>query len=244
MAAPTLKLTAKVDDHELRNLIVRLARAWGVSIKETSRRTLGGMIRDALALTPPASARRQGKDAQRQGELAILRDLNRMGFEPVVLKGERKITTVFGQLLKTPIMVKTKENPKFADPVAFHARRLRRKHGGQVTRGGKQAFYVDVSKFKALLSKLFKEVGRLASGWVQAAAELNITAAAWIKRHGGARGTSVQVIESDTRYGLRVVNHFPDSAGNEAAEMERRIEIFKQRARNDLIKQLKYKLKR
>lgn len=240
MAQEGIRIVVKnVNDRQLQSAIVQMSRATGRTVKEETRTALKGMVRDALAYTPPASSSNTGKDAEKAGRAAIARDLRAMGFAPRVLKGHRTITMAFGHPIK-PVTVPTKENPKFVDPDAFHDARLGSKHGGKVTRGGAQAFYVSKQKFNAMITRLFNEIGRLASGWVAAADELGVPVPAWIARHGGGRGTNVQVVEDENKITLRVVNHFPDNASGEAAEMIRRIAFLKTAAIGRLKRQLPY----
>lgn len=230
-----------IHDEQLHRTIVEKSRVCGTTVKEETRTVFKGIVRDAIAYTPPGSAGAQGKDAQRSGEAAINRDLNRMGFAPVTIKGKRTITQAWGRPI-APVTVPTKENPRFADPDAFHLARLASKHGGRVTRGGAQAFYVDRRKFAAMQKRLFAEVGKLASGWVRAAQQLGVPVPAWISRHGTGRGSDLQVVETPDTISLRVVNYFPDQAP--ADEMARRITALKGYALERLKRQMPYLLKK
>jgi hypothetical protein len=84
----------------------------------------------------------------------------------------------------------------------------------------------------------------LASGWINAANQLGVPVAAWISRHGGGRGSNIDIQETDERITMRVVNHFPDTAESEAAEMIRRIATLKTYAIGRLKRQLPFLLKR
>jgi hypothetical protein len=244
MPAPSIQLKViEIRDAELQRHIVQVARAAGKTVKEETRTVFKGMVRDAIIYTPPASQGARGKSAQRQGEAAISRDLKRMGFAPIQLKGYRTITQAFGRPIK-PVRVKTKENPKFAEPDVFHLARLAAKSGGKVSRGRAQAFYVSKARFNAMVRRLYAEVGRLASGWINAANQLGVPVAAWISRHGGGRGSNIDIQETDERITMRVVNHFPDTAESEAAEMIRRIATLKTYAIGRLKRQLPFLLKR
>jgi hypothetical protein len=197
------------------------------------------LVRVALDLTPPGSQTNSGKSAQRAGEAAIVRDVGRMGFVPVEIKGQRKLTHVFGHPLASPIYVPTKENPAFADPAAFRKARLLSKHGGNVTRGRAQAFYVARRKLTPLIKQWQGEVGRLASGWANAAKELGVAVPAWIARwaHLG-RGTQVIASGSGSKLSLEVVNHFPAGAEDIAADVDRRLPYFISYVERSLARQL------
>lgn len=244
MPAPAVSFHVRVDDRLLNENIARMARAAGETVKERTRTTFKGMVKDALAYTPPGSQKAQGKDAQRVGQASISRDLFRMGFTPVEIKGHRTITKAFGHPIE-PVTVSTKENPKFAEPDIFHAARMQSKHGGRVTRGGRQGFYVDRRKFKRMQTRLFAEIGKLASGWAPAADSLGVNVPAWIRRHvGSGRGSQVQLVETEAKLSMRVVNHFPETAGAEASQMQRLIDTFiRPAAIGRLKRDLEYRLK-
>jgi hypothetical protein len=237
-------LTAQLVDTGLSRHIEDFAAATNRTVPDVSRQAMKGMVRYAIDLTPPATGG-ANKAAQRAGERTITRDLGLMGFEPVTLKGHRDIKVVFGHVLAHPVRVKTKENPKFADPEAFRRSRLSSLHGGRPTRGGKQAFYVARSKFNAMQKRLFAEVGRLASGWVPAARELGVSVPAWIARHGGAdRGTTVEQVSEGSKLSLRVTNHFPDTVPNKIYDDTlRRIEAIKGYVANGFRRQLEARMK-
>jgi len=222
--------------------IREFSAATGKPVAQVAREALKSLVKYALQNTPPASAGVQGKAAQRAGENAVLRDLGRMGFTPVPIKGFRVITQVYGRPLQSPIRVPTQLNPKFEDPEGFHRQRLiaaghRR---GAVSRGGTQAFYVDQNKFTPLRKKLLAKVGALSSGWAAAAKELGVPVPAWLARHAGlGRGTTVQTSIDGPRITVKVINHFPIGAEDTAAETERRIALFKTYVANNFARQLK-----
>lgn len=245
MTLPTMRIVVRsVNDSVLQDNIVRMSRATGRTVKEETRTVFKGMVRDAIIYTPPAGGKATGKDAQRQGEFAIVRDLKLMGFAPRPLKGHRTITKAWGRPI-TPVSVPTKENPKFAAPDAFHLQRLLAKtRGGKPSRGRAQAYYVSSAKLLAMVKRLYAQVGEMASGWVKAAVQLGVPVPAWIARHSGARGTEVQIIETEQKITMRVVNHFPENAVAEAAEMRRRIDTLKRYAIGRLKRQLPFLLRK
>jgi hypothetical protein len=237
-------LTAQLVDTGLAQHIEDFAAATNRTVPDITRQAMKGMVRYAIDLTPPAGSGRSGKEAQRVGELAITRDLGLMGFAPVTLKGFREIKVVYGHVLVHPVRVKTKENPKFADPEAHRRARLSSLHSGRATRGGKQAFYVDRRKFQPMLKRLLAEVGRVASGWVPAARELGVPVPAWIARHGGSdRGTTVEQVSEGSKLSLRVTNHFPEGAGKVYEDTLRHIDSIKGYVANDFRRQLEAKMK-
>jgi hypothetical protein len=102
---------------------------------------------------------------------------------------------------------------------------------------------VSRSKFTSMANRLKKQVGRLASGWVNAAQQLGVPAPFWILRHGGGRGSQVQIVETAGKIRMRVVNHFPDTAGEEAAGIIRRIARLKEFAIGRMKRNLAFRLK-
>lgn len=242
-AAPAIRIVVRnYNDTLLQRNISQMSAATGRTVKEETRTVFKGMVRDAIIYTPPASADSTGHNAKKQGERAIARDLRRMGFNPVVLKGHRTITQAFGRPI-SPVTIPTRENPKFAEPDAFHLLRLQAKRGGRVSRGGKQAYYVSKARFNAMVKRLYLEVGHLASGWLRAARQLGVAVPAWIARFDGSRGTEVHIVETTHKLSMVVVNHFPDTAASEAREMIRRLALLKKYAINRLKRQLPYVLK-
>ena len=220
MAAPVISL--KVELSELNNKINRFAVATGRTREDIAQQAMRGMVRYALDYTPPGSQKATGKAAQRSGEGAIDRDLKRMGFRPVDLKGTRT------------------ENPLFADPDSYHHTWIAGTALG--SRPG-TLFFVSRPKYNAMRTRLFSEVGKLASGWLMAAIETGVQSVpAWIARHMGELRGSVQMITevNITRY--IAINHVPDTAGNVASEMERRKGYWARYARGDLERQLHAKL--
>jgi hypothetical protein len=183
-----------------------------------------------------------------------------MGFVPVEIKGFRTITHVpagrTGKMVAiTPVTVATKPNPKFADPDAFHAQRIRRlgekratkrgrfakasRGGGKKgVKGGAQAFYVAKSKFFSMRARLFKEIGKLAAPWLPSLRQLNggdlpYWVPAWIKRHESDTSDRARAVmnldpnAADGKLFIRFTNSMPDTASEPAAETQRRIEAAK-----------------
>lgn len=238
--APSGSLT--IDFSEGERHIQDFVAATGRETKDVHRQFFKGMVREGMNIVPPSSGGVTGVSAKRAGEAAIGRDLNLMGFNPVQIKGFRVITQAFGHPIN-PVRVPTKLNPKFADPEAFHRQRLRSKHGSKVSRGGSQPFFADRSKFAPLKTRWMGEVGKLASWLVPAANTLGVPVPSFIKRWAGSgRGTELQVIETENSYGLKVVGHFPETAQQEANEVERRLVAVQRYAGNALARQLKAKL--
>ena len=215
-------LKISVEYKQLSRKINQFAVATGRTREDISRQVLKNMVTSATKFSPPGSAEATGKAAQRKGEGAIQRDLKKMGFQPVDIKH--------------------KENPIFAEPDAFHHKRLQQAQGGIVSRGGKQAFYVSKSKFTAMVKRLFEEVGKLSSGWTLAAAELGVPLPSWVSRHAGEGRGDVKLSRQQNITTMTAVNHVPGKASAVYAEMLRRKAYWVSYARGSLDRQLKAKL--
>jgi hypothetical protein len=260
-------LTVRVDDSQLQRKIAQWSVITGRTIKEETRTVFKGMVRDAIKYTPPGSQNNTGSRAKQFGELAISRDLWRMGFRPAKksllalgpaglaiveqLGGEKVYTKTFwGHTLKNPpLIIPIKPNPKFSNPEAFRRARLASKHGGRVSRGGRQPFYVSAERFTPMRDRLILEVGRLASGWVNAANQLGVPVPAWISRHSETfnRGTQLIITETKNRITMRVTNTFPSGTEQAGitAQMIRLIETFiKPAALGRLQRQIDFNLKK
>ncbi|HEY4282644.1 MAG TPA: hypothetical protein VGM62_06220 [Chthoniobacterales bacterium] len=210
-------ITLKVEYKQLSSKINRFALATSRTREDVTQQALKGMVRYALAETPPASAGKAGLAARQHGEGAIQRDLKKMGFRPVELKGKRP------------------ENPLFADPDAFHRVYLE-------GRAIKMLFFVDRNKFNTMVKRLFEEVGKLMSGWISAAVELNIPLTAWIYRHAGEGRGNVSKSLKQNITTLTATNHVPDKATGVYTDMLRRKAYWVRYAGFDLDRQLKAKL--
>lgn len=245
MSAPDIQFSATVNDTQLDRKIIEFTLATGRTVRDVGNTVIKGIVRDVIDITPPASGK-ANKQAQRAGEGGINADLYLMGFVPKQIKGYKEYKDTFwGHKLKEPLRIKTKPNPRFADPDAFHATRLRRKFEAnrkRASRGGTQAFYVSESKFKAMRRRLYREVGKLAAGWVPAADRLGVSVPSWIRRHGSGNGGSISITyENGIRF--RATNHFPETAAKEGTALQRRIEFVKVEAIRKLRDQLEAKLK-
>lgn len=165
----------------------RYAEQMGRTLAATIKRAAKGVTRRVISITPPASAETTGAAAYRQGRRKIEQQINSV-LAPVKLKGQRKITTVFGRKLKTPVYAPTKE--RFPDVAAVLRSRLvaRGNDVGIRGRAGGAKTFVDVRKVKAIIASKNSRVGVLASGWQAAAAALDVPVQQWIARHGGGGG--------------------------------------------------------
>jgi hypothetical protein len=168
----------------------KYADVMGRTLSDTVKRAAKGITRRVIAITPPAHQGVEGAAAYRYGRQKIKSDMSRV-LAPVKLKGRRLITKVFGRPLARPITIKTAE--KYPDVVSVYKqhRRFRRIGVGVTSTNLKEAkFYVDARKFNRLLKLKEANVGRLASGWSEGAAALDVPVQQWISRHGRGRGTA------------------------------------------------------
>jgi hypothetical protein len=174
-----------------------------------------------LQITPPASRGVTGSAARRQGERAINRDLATI-FSPVRIKGK---------------------GPPPPDPVPIHRRHFTtyKRPGAKTRRDRPQPYFVDVRQYVAMRRLLFRQVGKLASGWVASARQLNASVPAWIARHGGSRGT-IRMSFAAPRYFVEMTCFAP--ANSPWEELERRVPYALRYATNNLERQIEYRLSR
>lgn len=216
---PDIKL---VHDHMSPSLL-RYADVMGRTLVDTVTRAARGVTRRVISITPPASQGVTGAAAKRAGQLKIASQMSAL-LAPVKLKGRRKITTVFGRKLKKPVFVATRE--LHPDVAGLYAANIRSASSGvglrlQNYKPGRK-FYVDVRKFRAVLTARQSAVGKLAAGWVAAADSLDVPVQQWISRHGASRGTITSDLRS-AKMRITVRNLAPNLPANLRAEMDRRI---------------------
>lgn len=158
-----------------------------------------------INITPPFSPRaKDGASALAAGRLAIRRDLGAV-FVPVKLKGQRAITQVFGRQLASPIYVPTKEiHPDVAAIAAQRRARKNESAAKRMSRGRKQAYYVDEQKLVVELRESYSMIGLAAACWYVAALESGLKPRGvpeWVARHGSAFGAGVIEI---TAHSIRI----------------------------------------
>jgi len=181
---PTINL---VHDH-IGPSIQQYAEVMGRTLADTVKRTAKGVTRRVMALTPPASQGMEGAAAYRAGRTKIARQMSAL-LAPVKLKGRRKISVVFGRRLKRAITVPTKErHPNVSAIYREQSHLLTKRIGFRLKNYQGRKYYVDVSKFQRELKARQASVGKLASGWAEGAAALDLPVQNWISRHGRGRG--------------------------------------------------------
>lgn len=174
-----------------------------------------------LQITPPSSKGKFGTAGRRQGERAVDRDLGVI-FVPVRIKG-----------VGAPP----------PDPAPIHRRHFIafKRPGRRMRRDRSQPYYVDQRQYNALRRVLLSRIGKLASGWVAAARQLNAAVPAWIARHGSSRGT-IRMSFSMRNSFVEMTCFAPVHAPWE--EMQRRVPYALRYATNNLERQIEYRLKR
>ncbi|MBC7367570.1 MAG: hypothetical protein H7343_12315 [Undibacterium sp.] len=230
---PTLTL---VQDH-IGPSIERYAEVMGRTLADTIKRAARGVTRRVINLTPPGSAGTVGAAAYRQGRERIKANLNAV-FAPVKIKGRRKLTTVFGHRLKSPLYVATKE--RFPDVSATYRQRAHARGTGvgiTVSRGAKA--YVDTRKFVAVLAAKQARVGLLAAGFAAGANALDVPLQQWVSRHGPATGT-VKMDLFSARMAITVENFAPGVPANVRAALASRISYALQYQRAAMEREINY----
>ncbi len=186
-------ITVKADTAALLTKLQAYPAAFTSFMEEQVKIEAKGGIRDAIKLTPP------GKVGA--GNRAVIKDVRGV-FIPVRLKGYRVITKAFGHPIK-PVRVATKE--RWPDAEGIYAGRIRKKTGGKISRGQKQAYYVASAKVTAVTTRRRKGVGRLASGWMAAAQKVGVKVPQWIARHRVSNG-AVTEDKKTSSYTLSATN--------------------------------------
>jgi hypothetical protein len=176
-----------------------------------------------MAATPPGGPGIAPPAAKKIGEKAVMRDLLKF-FQPVELKGRRRISQVFGHPMKTAVFVVTKE--KWPDVEQIHREEWLAHRGPSAHRRGPRAkFYVDVKKFRALAKTLTELVGYTAAGWAPAALELGRRVPAWIRRWAERnRRNTVQIDLAGAHPGIRITNDIAEGA--DPRKVEQRLNYF------------------
>lgn len=208
--------------------IRRYASEFQIGLREATKITSKGITRRIIAITPPAHAGTEGRDAYKTGVDKISRQMQAVLIVPFWrnggrLVGRRLITHVYGHKLKRPVYVKTKE--KYPDVRGLYHGLLRARGTGIGISTGKargRKFYVDVRKFQAELKRRSASVGKLAAGWNAAASALDVPVQSWISRHGTSGGL-IRIETVGARMRVVVQNLAPGSPRNIRAELERRI---------------------
>lgn len=153
-----------------------LALLWSYSkrtLAEEFQTATRGIINGVYSVTPPAAGKKAKEKVSEFDSASKLRGIKRIEsdlrgiFQPVALKGQRQITTVFGNRLATPVTVPTRE--RIPDVDAAYRERDSHRHGGRMTRGGRAALYVDAAKLRALAQRQESHVGYAAAGFNTAA---------------------------------------------------------------------------
>lgn len=225
--------------------IIDKAVSIGRGLAEEWRDQMRLLVLAVVSITPPAS----GKLSRglSQGRAAIVRDLGRMGFVPVEIKGkrtvtryyERTITKVFGRpiapknIIVKPYTAKTRINKdepaSQMDVDLLHYSRLTSKHSGRVTRGRKKAWHIKAAQVSSLKNRLFRGIGKLAAGWIGIANRLKLKLPAWITRHE-AWGLSHTTFElnldpAQDRLFIHAINHAPSTVDPQLiSDTQRRVD--------------------
>lgn len=218
----------------------------GVSARDLEvemRAQAKGVVEEAFKITPPAAGKSlQGKSAIAAGERKIDRDLRSI-FAPVDLRGERRITHLFGissprSGRKPPYIVPEKE--KHPDVSAIYAARNARRRGKSLSRGQKAAFYVAAVKVEALAANLKKRVGWAAAGFNEAAKELGARIPGYAARHNAPGDVAVRVSSN----GIRIVITNAVSYAASIPDIERRLQYAVDRQAAKIERQIPFILRK
>jgi hypothetical protein len=221
-----------VYDEDFDRLISQRAAVYGKTIEEEFEYQAGRILHKMIRITPPFAGKMKISAAKRAGEMKIMKNLRGV-LVPVDLKGQRRITHVFGHQLKEPVFVPTTEKWTDVERVYRSARRNRFK---TTTRGRRRMFYVDRQKFEDLAKKKKKQVGKLGGGYVAAANVLKVAVPGFMKKHKGTAGGSIKILRSSDTLHIVITNavKYADSVDG----LKRRIEWAVQSQKGAMERQL------
>jgi len=232
-----ITVDARAFSAALGKMMTQSKRDLGEVLKEQAR----GVIKRAIAITPPSNGQNTGAAAKRLGEKAVESDLLRIfnPLDPAEYKGELAANGGFrlrrvshadnrrgAKLTDIDIFLKPSDMPR------FHQNQRRSK--GRVTTIRRENLigrkYSDVATmgfvtwqdFRAYVKTVNARIGMLAAGWLRAAAALGVRGVpAWIGRHSSIPG-SVRIDLSRDNMSITATNG-ARFAGN-VRGLERRIQ--------------------
>ena len=220
---------------ELQRTIATGRRTIRVQVDENFR----GMLRFVFAMTPPMG----GKNAslaggqnirvdyakgKRQGKRAILKDLSR-AFQP--------IPAAFKQTARRPggwdLIARrfgpraTRENLEKTPDQLWGWYKSKRNARRRIM--GRPRMPAWTTSIKAIERKLLEQQGMTAGGWMDGVRRFNVPGVpAWISRHAGKVGGSVQVTDTETELKYMVKNNTPHT---DSANIQQKLSVaFTQQA--------------
>lgn len=207
-----------IDASGLAQTVARFSGVAGKSVEYAWARAMKGLVKRIIDITPPGSTGKTGPAAKAIGIAKISKQMNAV-LAPVVLKGTRTIKKVFGETMKNPVTVVTVE--KYPDVEALYHRLAHSRASGlgiSVGRVG-QKYYVDASKYKAMLARKSARVGVTAAQWGAGAAAVGLVPPAFIARHGALGSARKQ----DDAFGHSLEMTAPNISDTIAGELQRRV---------------------
>lgn len=185
----------------LTTMLSQSKRSSVVVVREQAK----GVIRKVIAVTPP------GKSST--GSLGE-------GKKAGQAKTAKDILKIF-----VGVGVKNAELTDMSQVKSVH--RAARK-GGQVRNGPSRKITVPKTMLNEYLRAQKKKVGRLAAGWSSAAREFGISLPSWISQH--STPSSVQVITSGSRFGMKATNKSPHAGSMKRLEGQIKHAVYSQAA--------------
>lgn len=230
-----------VHHEEFAHKVHLFARLAGRDLREVFESTAKGIVKRAVTLTPPFSARnRTITAAKAAGEATVRADFRRL-FRPVEIKGQRKIPLLFGKdHPSAPWFTPTVE--KHPNVAALYRQHRILDRAGR-SRNYRQPFYVDQRKHETEIKRRLRKVGYLGAGFLPAARALGVTVPGFMKRHASAPGQYQQTTSRDR---LRIV--FTNAVGYASrvggGDLRRRIDYAVRYQMNAMDRQIPHLLRR
>ena len=193
-----MKADMRFDLREIKRAIKQLEPHEKKSRRELTEQAAKGFVKEIVAITPPAGKGKQGSDAKKAGEAAIINDLARV-----------------------MVAMRARKNVTLQDPREIHQRFRDLRTGRINSRNLKKPYPVDAGALRSLRNELIKRVGELAAGWNAGADALGVKLPAWVTRHGPRR-SAVSVVNSIRQFRITLINAVKYVTS--VADYERRIQ--------------------
>jgi hypothetical protein len=182
-------ISYQVDISSLTKAIDRFSNETGRDYASSFRRGVGGMVRRAVGVTPPASKAAARLNGERSGSTSLTKDDQERGRNAIA----RDVLEVF-----TGIGVQSKRKlamVELSDAERIHRRLFDRKGAAKkMTLDQPNRYIVSENVLQRLIGKLQKRVGSLAAGFKAGMSAFGQRLPAWVNRHQSQGTASVRMV--------------------------------------------------
>lgn len=247
-------LSIQADTSGLEKAIAAFSEIAKKDVEEIAKKQAAILVGHMIALTPPGGRKGEamtdsggiGLDAKKRGEDRVAADISRL-FPTTNLKEERVKAMVrsgfeWREGSKGHKMIVREFTDSESRLALLHQQGRNPRTGRTRTTGGASMALTRKATLKAYIKQQIKNVGKLNSGWINAANELKTASRAvpaWIKRHGAGPG-GADILRQNRFTGVRIFNNqqwFP-------SDMNSRAVLAIQRRERGLIKAMEEMLER